>query len=289
MNVVLETTVPVFTVIALGFWLAGRRTFDAATLADLALLVSSPCLVLASLSRADFDWERWALLAGGGLWILAGTGALATLYVRRSGRSLRGLVLPATFWNAGNMGLPCAQLAFGPEGLEAGLLLFVAVALAQFSAGIWIAKGQGGLREALRLPLLWAALAGLTMAATGWQPPNLLRVPVEMLGAMAIPLMLLNLGIQLRRLVLSDVRHAVVAVAIRMGGGSLLAALYVSVFSLGGADRSVLLLAGVLPAAVMNAVLAERYGASPAAVASAVVLGTLVSIVSIPAVVYWLS
>jgi predicted permease len=122
------------------------------------------------------------------------------------------------------------------------------------------------------------------MSLSGVELPRTVMEPIEMLGAMAIPLMLLTLGIQLRNLAITDVRHSIAAVSIRMGGGVACAAVFVSLFDVGGVDRQVLLLLSVMPAAVINAVIAERYGTDPALVASAIVLSTLASIFVIPAV-----
>lgn len=282
MRVVVETVVPVFGIVALGWWLAGRRRLDAATLADLALLVTSPALVFSVLSRAELEAGRWAALAGGALWIAGATALLGGLYAWRSGTG-RGLVLPCVFWNAGNMGLPTARLAFGPEGLEAAAVLLVVMAVLNFSAGIWIAKGRGGLAETLRLPLLWAAAAGLAVAAAGRDLPRALREPVDMLGDMAIPLMLLTLGLQLRGLRVRDLAHSAAAVGVRMGGGTAAAVAFVALFGVTGVERQVLLLAGVLPSAVVNAVLAQRYETAPGLVASTILLGTAASLASIPA------
>ena len=63
--------------------------------------------------------------------------------------------------------------------------------------------------------------------------------------------------------VVSDVRHSVVAVAIRMGGGAAFGLLFVTLFGVGGIERQVLLLASVMPAAVINVVFAQRYDAEP--------------------------
>jgi predicted permease len=289
MSVVFGTIVPVFSVIALGFWLAGRRNLDVPTLADLALLVTAPALTFSVLSETTLEPERWLTLFGGTVWIVAGTGAVAALYVRTQGYELRGLIHPAVFWNAGNMGLPCARLAFGAEGLEAGIIIYVVLAVLTFSLGIWIAKGQGGWQEALRMPLIYAAAAGLGVTATGVAVPRMLSEPVRMVGDMAIPLMLLNLGIQLRRLQVTDVRHSLVAVAIRMGGGLALALLFVGLFRVGGVERQVLLLGSVMPAAVVNVVIAQRYDTSPSLVASAIVLGTALSLFAIPALIYFVA
>jgi len=281
-QVVVDTVVPVFGIVALGWWLGGRRSVHAATLADLALLIASPALVFSILSRADLAVGRWAILAGGTLWIAAATALLGGLYAWHSGVG-RGLVLPCTFWNAGNMGLPTARLAFGPEGLEAAAVLMVVMAVLNFSAGIWIAKGRGGLAETLRLPLLWAAAAGLAVAVWGGDLPRALREPVDMLGDMAIPLMLVTLGLQLRGLRVGDLGHSSVAVAVRMGGGTAAALAFVALFGVTGVERKILLLAGVLPSAVVNAVLAQRYETAPGLVASTIVLGTAASLATIPA------
>lgn len=278
----LGTVVPVFAVVAVGFWLGGRR-IDATTLAELALWVTSPALLFSLLSGTALGAERFATLAGGTAAIVAGTAILAAAYVRATSVG-RGFLLPAVFFNGGNMGLACSRLAFGPPGLEAAAVPFVVIAIFTSLFGIWIAKGRNGLREALRLPLVWGAAGGLALAVTRTEPPRLIMEPIEMLGAMAIPLMLLNLGMQLRALVVSDLRHSLFAVGIRMGGGLGVAWAFAAALGVGGVDRGVLLLMGAMPAAVINAVIAERYGTDPRLVASAIVLSTLASIGVIPLV-----
>jgi predicted permease len=279
---VLGTVVPVFAVVAVGYWLGGRR-IDLATLSELALWVTSPALLFSLLSGTQLDAQRLATLALGTVAIVGGTAVLAMLY-RRATSVGRGFLLPALFFNGGNMGLACCRLAFGPAGLEAAAVPFVVIANLTSLFGIWIAKGENGLGEALRLPLVWGASGGLLLGVSGIALPRMLMEPIEMLGAMAVPLMLLNLGMQLRSLDVGDLHHSIAAVGLRMGGGLAAAWLFVTLLGVGGVDRGVLLLMGVMPAAVINVVIAERYGTDPKLVASAIVLSTLASIVLIPLV-----
>jgi predicted permease len=282
-EVILGTIVPVYAVIAVGFVLGGVPSIQPRTLADLALWVTSPALLFSLLSGTTLDTARFATLGLGTLAIVVGTAVLALAYVRASGVG-RGFLLPALFWNGGNMGLACSRLAFGPAGLESAAIPFVTIALLTSLFGIWIAKGENGLVEALRLPLLYGAAGGLALAVAGIELPAMLMEPIRMLGAMAVPLMLLNLGVQLRTLIVSDVVHSGAAVAVRMGGGFLCAWAFVDGLGVQGVDRGVLLLMGVMPAAVINAVIAQRYGTDPSLVASSIVLGTLASLVAIPLV-----
>lgn len=284
---VLETVVPVFSIVLLGWWLAGRRSMDLPTLANLALLVTSPALMFSVLGDAEVDLGSWGELVAGTLWIVLGTAALALLYLWAAGSGRRGLLLPAIFWNAGNLSLPLARLAYGDVGLEAAAVIYVSVAILNSTVGVWIAKGENGLSEILRMPLAYASVGGLALAISGHTLPRLVMEPIEMLGSMAIPLLLIHLGMQLRSLALRDIRHTVVVVAIRVVGGATCAMLFIALFGITGVERKVLLLASIMPAAVINVIIAQRYSTDPSLVASAVVMGTAISLVTIPAMLYF--
>jgi hypothetical protein len=283
----LETVGPVFIIVWLGWWLAGRTRMDLPTLSNLALMVTSPALMFSVLGGADVDLGRWGVLFAGTLWIALGTGVFAAIYFWSDGSGRRGMLLPAIFWNAGNLTLPLARLAYGDAGLEAAAVVFVTVAILNSTLGLWIAKGEGGLSEIIRMPLAYGSVGGLALALSGQTLPRLVMEPIEMLGAMAIPLLLINLGMQLRSLALRDIRHTVVVVVIRIVGGAACAVLFISLFGVSGVERKVLLLASIMPAAVINVIIAQRYSTDPSLVASAVALGTLVSLVTIPAMLYF--
>ena len=73
-----------------------------------------------------------------------------------------------------------------------------------------------------------------------------------------------------------------------MLGGVCLAYAFCRIFGLEGDLRNVVILSGVLPPAVINIVIAQRYDLHPNIVASAIVLGTLFGILAIPGVLYFL-
>jgi hypothetical protein len=161
------------------------------------------------------------------------------------------------------------------------------VAILNSTVGLWIAKGENGLSEIIRMPIAYGSVGGLALAISGQTLPRPVMEPIEMLGGMAIPLLLINLGMHLRSLVLREIRHTVVVVAIRVMGGAACAVLFIALFGVTGVERKVLLLASIMPAAVINVIIAQRYSTDPSLVASAVVLGTLTSLVTIPAMLYF--
>ena len=103
------------------------------------------------------------MLSAGILLIFAIVGFFIRLYFFVSGFSSRGFALPTLFMNAGNMGIPLALFAFGQAGLQRATLMFVIITFLQYSLGIYILNGRSNWTEIFRLPLIYAALAGLSV------------------------------------------------------------------------------------------------------------------------------
>jgi hypothetical protein len=190
--------------------------------------------------------------------------------------------------NAGNMGIPLALFAFGQAGMQRASLIFVIATCLQYSLGLYILNGRGNWMETFRLPLIYAAMAGLAVNLLGTHIPELLMQPLSMLGQATIPLMLVSLGYRLRDVESLQWGHALGGALVRIVGGFAVANLAVILIGAEGVNRQVLLLYGCLPAAVANFVLAEKYRQDPALAASIVVLSTSLSVVTIPIVFWWI-
>jgi predicted permease len=223
-------------------------------------------------------------VGGGVVFQSLACGAAAWLAFRLLRLRGRGLYLAAMFPNTGNLGLPLALFAFGSEGLAAAVIVYSAISLVQFSLGVMIVSGSPHLGKVLRLPLLHAALAGIVMALCNVTVPTPVMRGLELVGGAAVPLMLLGLGARMRSVRLTRPTLAVLGVALRVVPGLLAALVWVALAGLHGPERGVVLLTGVLPPAVMNFVLAEQYGQQGDEVASAILLGTLLSVAAIPLV-----
>ena len=279
---IIDVVFPVFAIIALGYLLARSKRLDIPTMSEIAVNVTSPCLVYTSIASRSIAASDWLLMGGAAIVIVLGSGALMFVYQRASGLRSRGLYLPAMFMNSGNMALPFSLLAFGTAGFDKAIIFFIVVAILNYSIGIFIAKGEEGFQEIFRLPLIYAAVAGIVSSVSGVKLPEFLMTPVSMLADIAIPLMLLSLGVQLRWLKVSDIRHAIAGVGIRMGGGFLIAVAFVMIFGVASVTQKIIFLDSLMPPAVTNVVIAQKYSADPDTVASAIVIGTLLSIVVTP-------
>ena len=138
------------------------------------------------------------------------------------------------------------------------------------------------------MPLVHAAVLGIASALSGVAPPEPVMKGLELLGGATVPLMLLSLGARMRSVRLRGFGLPLLLVALRFAPGLAAAVAWTSLFGLEGAQRGVLLVTGVLPSAVMNFVLAEVYGQQSDEVASAILLGTLLTMVAVPLVLTFL-
>lgn len=287
LQTILDTIVPLFVIIFVGWWLAGRK-LEARPIGELAVGLAAPALIFVLFYRMRWETSQWAELVGGTAFIMAVTLVVSWWSLRRVFKEPhRGLMMPVVFWNSGNMGLSIVRLAFGEEALPAGAVVFVTVATAQAVLGTAIAKGRGGFGEVLRMPLVHACVLGLTCSLLELRLPAMALEPIEMVADMAIPLMLINLGMALRNLPITAVGDAMICVVMRSVVGFGAAVLFVYLFDIDGLSRQVLIVSSVLPPAVISVLFAQRYNAAPRTVASAIVLGTLLSVVTIPLVLTW--
>ena len=110
--------------------------------------------------------------------------------------------------NAGNLGIPIATYALGNAAEVAPVMLFQLTVLAPVFSTVLdlLASRTAGerppllrtLTAPLRNPIAIASAAGLVVSATGLQPPAAVLAPVELIGNLAVPAMLLAFGLSLR-------------------------------------------------------------------------------------------
>lgn len=182
--------------------LAGQRTLSA-----VAFYVASPALLFTTLQDSDVR-----ALFSGNLVAIAGAVAMtvvlnaAVLAVRRADLGT-GVVatLSSSYCNAGNLGLPIAFYVLGDAALVVPalllqLLLLQPLALTLLDVAVSPTRLSAAriLVRPMRNPITVGSGLGLLVALTGIGVPSLVADPVELLGAMAVPAMLVAYGVALR-------------------------------------------------------------------------------------------
>ncbi|MBI2576656.1 AEC family transporter [Candidatus Woesearchaeota archaeon] len=282
MATILETVVPVFLIILFGFLIGKFKKINVGPLVDLLVYVTVPALIVSSITKSSLsaaDFFTVALSAAGVIFIL---GILAFFLFKALKSTARGLYLPLTIGNSGYLGYPVALLAFGVEGLSRAVVFDVVNSLFLYSIGIWLIHEKKDFRGMFKIPLLYAVILGIGLNLFQIQIHPVIAKPLEMVGSITIPLALLVLGYKLTEVRVKAFLVGMGASLFRIIGGFLAALLLVSLFSISGVSRNIVLLEAAMPSAVMTLILCQKYGRDADAVASVVFLSTAISMVSIP-------
>ncbi|MGK7899566.1 MAG: AEC family transporter [Xenococcus sp. (in: cyanobacteria)] len=289
----LPAILPVGLIILIGLIASRSLPLQHQTLSQLILYVLSPALVIDSLYRNDLPTaSSFSLLKG---FVL--TSSLLYLSIRllsaitRFSPSLRtALVATSLFPNNGNMGLSIVSFALGTGGLARAIIYMICSSILMFCLGPAIIKGQGfisGFKLIIRLPLIWAIAFGIALQLFVEEVPFQLDLGIQKVGAAAIPIALILLGMQLAytrfELGFSELLAAtirlLIAPAIAYGVGIFL--------HLTGLDLQVLVLQSAMPTAVNSLVLVTEFGGDKDFTARVIVGSTVLSFVSIP-IILWL-
>lgn len=278
----LEVIVPVFFVIAMGYGFARRWRPDMTIFNRIALDVCVPLLTYSALAASDFELrDHLPLLAAGALTVF-GAGLLAWLLARWTGQSPRTLVPVVMFNNCGNMGLPLALLAFGPQHMGAAVALFAISSALHFTVGARLTSRDARTRDLMLSPLVLTALLGMASSVTDIRPPDMLLTGMRLLGDASLPMMLFALGARLTALDRAAVATGLLGAVARPLLGLAVALPVAGWLGLEGAARAQLLLFAALPPAVLQFILAERFRQEPEKVAAMILLGNALAVVFVP-------
>jgi len=273
---------PIFGIVAAGYFYARKHKPEMAVANRLNMDVFVPALVFAAMAGKSFDLAAYAPLALGGFIVLAVCGLIAWPLAKVCGVQAKTLAPPMMFNNSGNIGLPLAVLAWGEEALAAAVILFMVENTLHFSFGAKLLDPKTRILMLWRIPVVFAAIAGLTVAVLKipvWQP---LVIAIKMLGDVSVPLLLFSLGVRMTDVSFGEWKLSVGSALLRPLAGMLIAYGVIQLLGLEGRDAAMLLVFGALPPAVLNFLFAERYKQEPQRVASIVLVGNLAALIFLP-------
>lgn len=280
---VLEIVAPVFLLAAIGFsWVKLGFEYRVEFVTRLAMTLSVPCLIFTALMKTEVDPVALTTVSIAATVAYAAIAAVFYAIILLFRLDVRTYLAPLVFGNTGNIGMPLALFAFGQDGLGYAVVVFAVMAIGSFTFGIWVVTGGGSLAKVIKEPIVAATILGGIFLSQGWETPRVLTNTLELIGQIAIPIMLITLGVAVARLhpgrlgraLILSLAKAAVCVAAGLGIGM--------AFGLSGMALAVLTVQLATPVAVTSYMLAVKYGADEDAVAGLVVVSTLLSVGLVP-------
>lgn len=279
---------PTLLTSAIGFgWARLGHGFDAEFIRRFVFYVGGPALILSSLTSSQVDPSRLWQVGGMALAVWSLCLVIAASALKLGGRPLPVYLPPLIFGNQANMGVPLCMFAFGETGLVLGVAYFVSINLLHFTVGRFLVSHRNPLGQILRAPMLYATLLSAGIIALDIALPAWLANTLRLVGQATIPLMLLTLGASLATLGPRHLGSAMGFGAARLALGFAAGLLVVTLLDLQGALRGVVLLQASMPAAVFNYLLALQFRRSPEVSAGIIVSSTLLSFLTLPALVWF--
>ncbi|KUJ79033.1 AEC family transporter [Ruegeria profundi] len=280
---VFEIVAPVFLLAGIGFaWVKLGFEYRLQFVTRFAMTLAVPSLIFVALMKTDIpgeDLSRFTVAS-----VAAHLAMTGVFWVIARGLRLeqRTYLSPLIFGNTGNLGLPLCLFAFGQAGLGYAVIFLSTTALFSFTFGIYLVAGKGAFGKVLREPIVWATLFGALFLWRGWETPVFLTNTLDLLGQMAVPLMLITLGVAVARLTTHRLGQAFSLSLLKLGVCFVLGWAVARVFSLDAVAFGVLVLQACAPVAVTSYLLAERFEADSDAVAGMVMVSTALSIGAMP-------
>lgn len=293
-----QAILPLFALIAAGYALGRLRGTRPGPLSDVCLYILIPVLIFASLAQKPISGAEFARIFA---WFF-GFVLVNALLVAVVGRlrhwtspTRSAVTLSLASLNAGSYGLPVVLFAFGDAALAPATLLVVCSNLNASSLGVYIAAGghSSPVKAAasiLRLPLVYAAALAVAVNLGAVPVPERVLSMALMVGKAGPQVALIVLGIQLSAMGFGGLKSggvlALTAVKLLIAP-----ALGIGLALFLGADgllRDVLFVYACMPTAINFLLLSVRFDARPDLVGGAILGSTLLSPITVTALLLWL-
>ena len=306
---VIDTVVPVFGLILLG-WLCGKgglfNEVAAEALNRFVIYLALPALLFGAMARSNLQ-----AMAELGFVASFSLGTVLTMLAylwlcRRQGLAYQTKMLNAlgaSYSNAGYMGIPLILLLFGDEALPIAVIGAVLTVVVQFGLTIIAievhrAKGRSLLPalkkvavSLLRNPILVSTLFGLLFSWFSIPIPVSIAAGVEQLGNAATPCALLTIGLFIAQTRVKTGGRAVTEIVVLK---LFVHPLLVGIFALGVFDLDPVwawcaILSTALPVGTGPFMLANLYHEDAAVSARAILISTVLSVVTLTALIAWVN
>ncbi|MFD1956225.1 AEC family transporter [Paenibacillus thailandensis] len=304
-HILVNNVIPLSVMIAIGVAMERIFSLNIKTLSKLNFYVFSPAVMFHLLYTTPISAGLiGTVLLFVAIYLLL-LAALAEIAVRARGLKggMRGAMRNSVmFYNSANYGIPINQLAFAgnPYTLSVQIIVMMTQSLLPNTLGIysvnahksnWRAIG----RTILSQPVIYVIPIAFLLRGFQVPIPGAIETPIQYLADAFIGTALLTLGVQLGsmswRISRAQLSNVMISCTLRLVAGPALAALIVwglgAFVELDWQTASALIVASAVPSSLSSVLLAVEFDNEPEFSSQAVFASTLLSIVTVALVIYF--
>jgi len=211
-----DVVLPVLLLIAIGALIQRLFKLDVPSLTRLNIYLLVPAFLFVRVYDSQLGWLEIGSVAAAVLGPMTIIGVVMFLLLRAGrvdGPTISAVIAGGVIINAGNFGIPVAELLQGagtiafegvpqPDwaGVQAVVVIFANLSIWCIGYVILsLAKGDGraGLLGYFKLPMLYVVILGFVLRDMGATLPKVVDMPVRMIADATVPIMLITLAAQL--------------------------------------------------------------------------------------------
>lgn len=222
---------------------------------------------------------------------------VTSIFMKATRPQLSAMILGGVFMNSGNYGAPVVLFAFGAVGFDYAVVMMVFQSLLMNTVGIFFASIGGEERATLRqsfqrvirMPLIYAAILGIGLQLVSVSIPSVLMEGISLVADASIPTVMLVLGMQLAVISRKRVayRYVTAVTVIRMFASPMIAVGILYFMPVNDLLKAVIIVQASMPAAANTTMFALQFGTEPDLVSFTTFITTLLSIITIPIVLFF--
>jgi len=284
-----EVLFPVFFIVGIGYFLGKKSSnIDTSFVTNYSANFGTPALIIFGVMSSGLTYSMFAgyfvywLLA---MAIFGITGIIFLVLMKKDYiRELPPFILP----NTGNMGIPICLFAYGTMGMGVAAAISAVIVLLHFTLNIFLASKKFDILIIARSPSFYAILITVAFLYFEIEAPTFVLNTAMLLAYAMIVLVLMSLGIALTQLKVFSLKSSIISSIGRVIVGPMIGFLLIKTFNLSGIPAGVLLIQSSMPSAILTYLIASMYSPKEVvdSIASTVVVSTLMSIVTVPVVVF---
>jgi malate permease and related proteins len=286
-EILTRVTLPIITLVAIGWGLQGRLKLDVGTLNRVQMYVVMPAFLVHFLASSKQPLSViWPVFYVGFVLFLflIPIGWLATMLFRQRAALGPMMGLGTGYANVGFFGIPVVQLAFGSDKLIYMSVMTALTTILICTVGVWLLAPAGGskfgkLKTAFDTPLIPSVALGLLLRGFDVELPTVVAQPMQFLGSIFTPLALYTLGAQIAasKIVRFEVGPQVLMLILKFLVAPSMAWALCWYMGFARDVSDVIVVAAATPVGVLITIFAAEYKTEPEFISTAVVVSTILS------------
>ena len=285
-----EVLSPVFFIVGIGYFLGKKSSnIDTSFITNYSANFGTPALIIFGVMSSGVTYSMFAdyfiywLIA---MAIFGMVGVIFLVLMKKDCiRELPPFILP----NTGNMGIPICLFAYGTFGMGVAASISAVIVLLHFTLNVFLASKRFDILVIVKSPSFYTILITVAFLYFEIEAPTFVLNTVMLLAYAMIVLILMSLGIALTQLKVFSLKSSIISSIGRVVIGPIIGLILIKIFNLSGVGAGVLLIQSSMPSAILTYLIASIYSPKKIvdSIASTVVVSTLMSIITVPIVVFF--